>query len=354
MSYHKVGYEANGVDFTDYFPAYEIYTQTINVLYIDSNYTIPLSKNIKSTTNYVSFVQPYFVSGTGATVYQLSSSISTPSINDKTSTSYKVWLNSSISVASNINLVLWCITFYIQETPKTYIDQFSEISNLNYKVNNVAYNPVLYFPQFMIHQNTLTATGNQSLQNSLASKNTSSLLTSYLKFGSITNNSVSTINSGDVQKIMYYENPKVYNNYDILFSISTRTLSITLNTITLFLPPTNPVNNFISNYNVGSDGLEKIFPVCERFIKAINGAAADREFNHILNKNTRLTDNYIVLTSMTYTDSGSSGTFNPWEASSLTGIPIVANKTATSFDVFLKTPSGDNWSGGLVSLVIYI
>jgi hypothetical protein len=347
MSYHKVNYKANGVDFTDYFPAYEVGTVNVTTIAANAQFTINLTKNKYSTTNYVSFIQPFYAEG------QISipsfSKINQFTIYNKTATSYNVWMNcdSSIVGTTNIVITLWCVTFYIQETEKNYV---TSIPNLNYNVSSSTYNPVSYFPQFVVDQNTTTTTGDISIQNSLSTKN--SLLTTYLNFGSVTNNSVSNLNAANVNKIIYFTLNKVSTSYTIRINATVQ--PITLNTITMYVP-TISSNNFVSNYKVENVAFEDVFPICETFsISYSSERKTNRSDVCTLTKNTRATTDYVVITSYFYESNGSSGTFGPYAASINAGMPIIVTKTSTSFTVATTTSSGDNWNGGIKCLVIYL
>lgn len=341
MTYHKVNYKANGTDFTDYFPAYEVSIQTIAITAVNINFQVSLSTNTYNTTNYVSFIQPYT-----STMSYTVSEINQISLYDKTAASYNVWVNSNASVVGT-SVTWWCVTFYIQETEKAIISSIS-----NYKVNNSAYNPCSYFPQFAVDQNTMTTLGNISATNSLSTKSTTS--TSYLNFGSITNNNTpNSTTAADVQKIIYYLNPKTATEYVVLSYVSNNTPNITLNTITMYIP-TITVNDFVSHYKVDGITLEKTFPICESFTFALSSTVTNRVATATLTKNTRATTDYVVITSYNYYSGGNTGTYSPYEASINAGMPIISAKTSTSFFVSTTTSNGDNWYGALNCLVIYI
>lgn len=351
MSYHKVNYQANGVDFADYFPAYEVGTVTITNIAQNSQFQISLTQNKYSTTNYVSFIQAHLSSGT-ADVYLLSR-INQFTIYNKTASSYYVWMNCDPSIVSlaGVNLVLWCVTFYIQQTERSLV---TSIPNLNYNVSGSIYNPCNYFPQFTVYQNAATTTtNNQTFTNSLSTK--SSSLTTYLNFGSVTNNSVSATNADNVQKIMYLEVPKSSSQYvpRVYTNNASINTNVFLNTITMYVP-TIAANNFVSNYKVESNALEDVFPICEIFTMAMTGSSGNRTTTFTLTKNTNSTTNYVVITSYSYYTNGSGGTYNPYDASIGGGMPIISLKTATNFKVTTTTGSGNNWNGGLNCLVIYI
>lgn len=347
MSYHKVNYQANGVDFADYFPAYEVGTATITTISENAQFQIPLTKNKYNTTNYVSFIQVYQSGGT-ANVHTLSTNINQFTIYNKTASSYYVWMNCASNIVTGVSIVLWCVTFYMQQTERSLAASIP-----NYSVNGVSYNPSSYFPQFAVIQNAITtasATG-VSTVNLLSTKNSSS--TEYCNFGSVTNNSVSTTNAGNVQKIVYYEFGKVPNNYTIHL-YTTNSTSVTLNTITMYVPAI-PSNNFATNYKVDNVALEDVFPICEVVNVTIYGSADNRIWDVPLTRNTNSSTNYVVITSFTYTSntSGSGGTYSSYQASNSAGMPIVSSKTPTQFRLSLYTTSGNNWSGSLNCLVIY-
>ena len=342
MSYHKVNYKANGVDFADYFPAYEVYTTTnIASLSLNSQFSIPLSKNKYNTLNYVSFIQPFF-SGT-QDVHAVSRDINPFTIYNKTTSSYSVWMNCE-NTLTNVNIVLWCVTFYMEETEQSLMTNIP-----GYKVNNSDYDPADYFPQFLVHQNTSTTIGDVSITNSLSTKNTSS--TNYFNFGSVTNNSVSSSNAANVQQIIYYEETKASSQY--IMRVYTTTPSITLNTITMYVPSI-PSNNFVSNCKVNNVALEDTLPICEVISVVIGGSTDNRIWDVPLSKNTNSTTNYVVITSFSYYHPGNTNIYNPYEASINAGMPIISSKTALQFRLSHRTTSGDSWNGGLNCLVIYI
>jgi hypothetical protein len=353
MSYHKVNYKASGVDFADYFPAYEVAIISNTLITPDVSFLVNLSKNKYSTTNYVSFIQPYYGSPiTGLpplTIYDLAERIHQISIYNKTTSSYNVWVKSDNFLGDALTMTWWCVTFYTHETERQLV---SSIPNTSYKVNTSDYNPCIHFPQFRIDQNDVSTTGNVYFENSLATKNTSS--TTYLNFGSITNNSTpTTLTAGNIQKIMYYEYPKASTKYGVV-TYTSGTPSIKINTITMYFDQiTSTVNNFNSKYNMDGIELEKTFPICEKFTVSMLGRVTGRDTTFTLTKNTNATTNYVVISSYTYNHDGSGGTYNPYEASINVGTAIIHTKTATTFTVTTITTNGDNWNGTFNCLVIY-
>jgi hypothetical protein len=348
---NKVGYGAGGVDFANYFPAYEVSEKTLYSVSTDQKFTVELSKNVNNTTNYVSIIQPFYSDGT-YNQFLLSRDIKQFTIYAKNATSYKVWMDSNVTISS-ITLILWCVTFYTYETEQAYV---SSITNSNYTVNNVSYDLCNYFPQFAVHSNDEnSSTGDIYINNSLSTKN--STLTTYLNFGSVTNAAATGIQNGaSFGKIMYLEfnGAKEAGNFSIRFSKYSAT-TITLNTITMYLPTSTDNTLVFSDYNVNGVDLDKIFPRCETFVLTMTGKADNREYTFSLNKNTRSTTNYVVLTSFSYhTLSGTDGTYNIFAASNLAGMPIIRGKSASSFIISIRTEKNDNWNGKMNLLVIYL
>jgi hypothetical protein len=349
MSYHKVGYQTNGVDLADYFPAYEITQLTIpsggtNVP-TNGQWTITLTKNVTRTTNYISIIQPYYSTGS-YNKFLLSSNIIQFLIRDKIADSYGVWMSNINSLTgSEATIILWCVTFYTHQTERAFVSGIS-----NYNVNGVSYNLCNYFPQFAVHINTNTV---GSITNSLTTKNTTS--TNYLNFGSVTFNNVTSISAKDVKKIMYFENTNTRSSSNFYIRLYSDNTNITVNTITMYLPTS--INNTLgfSNYNVDNVDLDKIFPRFENFFLQMYNASDNREWTFSLAKNTRETTDYVVLTSYVYFTEGTglSGTYSALEASINAGMPIISAKSATSFIVSTRTPKGESWYGGMNLLVIY-
>jgi len=298
-----------------------------------------LTKNTYSTTKYVSFFQVHFISGIDSDEYDLSNRLETITTSSKTANNYKVRLNCDRSYT--VSFELWCVTFYIQEKIAPLVTNVS----MNYNVNGSPY--LSDFPQHVIHQEARS--GTIDIYNLLTEKLTTDK--SYFNFGSIENEN-SDYNNVNINQIIYYENPKVADYCRVALN-TTGNRTITVNTITMYVPPISQ-NNFISNYNVNGFSLEQTFPICETFVLDVGGANKRTSYTFTLGKNTRGTTNYVVMTSYRYDSNGdSSGTYNPWEASSSVRQLIILNKTTTTFKVAFYRSDGDKWVGGVKCLVIY-
>jgi hypothetical protein len=344
---------------SDYFPAYEVAILEYATLFVNREPYVDLLRNTSGTTNYVSFIQPYFVDSTSTVDYNqfdLSDYMQTISIRNKTATNYRLFVGSDLTAdAIGLGHQLWCITFYNYQTEVPLINKSRtpiSTSNpyLNYKINNAPFDPFIYFPQYIIQTTALTtSSGNFTFTNTYGAKIPPD--TTYFIAGSVENEGASSSNKLGVKQLMYYENPKSATSNQIYISNNVN-VTIKVNTITLCFP--NPqTRTLTSNYNVRGTPLELTVPMCETFNISISSTSGSHSGTFTLLHNTRGTDRYVVLSSYRYVSAGSSSTYNPHEGSSAAKELIINNKTATTFSYAFVKNTGDIWNGGVMFLVIY-
>lgn len=341
----------NNVDLSGYFPAYEVLTQQIVV-----NTNVPnifeleltLTRNKNGTTNYIVLSQPYIIS-TNYGLGTLSSILRHAVIYKKTATKFSATIYTSTPAPPlNLTADIWFVVIY----PYSSIQPI--ITSLDYY--DSAGDPIDFFPQYLTSSLTMP-NGNVSLNIDLTLKSTSS--TNYHCFGSLydTVSQNSALSATGIQEIMYYTVGQTNTNTQIRIRNQDSIPNINVETLVLY-PESISTNNYTSNYFVKinniSYSLSTIFPLCEIRQAGISNDSPVITTTFLLNKNFTNTTNYIVLASFVYNSAGTSGTYDPFEASSAADNLLISDKTSTTFTVVFQKSTGDNWNGGIRCLVIYL
>jgi hypothetical protein len=343
-------FKLNEVDLSGFFPPYE-WSSINDTVIINSNNTLSktytsntLTKNENNATNYMVLFN--LETTDSASFFEIETSI----VFNKTNTGFLLnfrFRNLQLFENNRFSFTIYYLVIYpysVMQSIRT--DSF-------YKNTNTDTDLVDYFPQYLYSQNNV-GTGNLIINISLASKDT--LRTNYVCFGTLYDPVTTNPNIVDT-RILYYNPTRTSSSVEIRFSNPTSYTNMIAETLVLYFPSPIPSNNVTTNYTtlVGSTtyNLINIYPICSTESSANFSNTSFRITFTIPITNTRENTNYFVITSFVYNSGGTSGTYNPYEASRAATYPYIHSKTTTTFVATFTKTTGDNWSGGLRFLVIY-
>jgi hypothetical protein len=148
-----------------------------------------------------------------------------------------------------------------------------------------------------------------------------------------------------------------FNYTTVIFGGGT-SMDVTINVLGLFTPLLSDQNlkNYNPQFKANNTLFRNLFPRCEKYIRTLNqgqseGGTVNLSVSLLDQSNTA---SYEVFPVFEYnTISGSSSTYNKYEASTAANTPIVSGKTNTGFFVTFTKSTGEIWSGNVVCLVVY-
>jgi hypothetical protein len=349
-------YSSRGTNLDKYFPAYEYSIQNANVGGLGAiDLTINLTRNADNSTTYMVFYT--FFNDTTTDYSDLTKAYSRCIVYNKTSSNFKFFIynNTNTSfIGTGTQVMFWIV--YVTG----FNSQINTQPNTGYTdVNGAVFSS--YFPEYYFCVDNLsTAETDYTFSPSLSVKgwpDSSYHLFSSYESGITDPNNIVLLNMVNICDTVLYgttvlEKTTTSFNYYLRITDTTDASNMKINTIAL-LPASNTAYN--SNYNVTINSntirLNQYYPECEFFYIAVQNNNTETIMTCTLTagKNTL---NYIVIVGSSYNSPGTSGTYNPWNASQVSP-PVIISKTATSFTAVFTKGDGNNWNGGFQFIVIY-
>jgi len=355
-------YFSNNIGLNQIFPACEPIIKTIPIFpNVDISFSVPLTRNRDNSTDYI--VLYTFHKERGSAAFVNASTTRSTVVYNKTATYFMFYAISpnNPDVISPLNIMF----LVIYKTPNPQIATSTITTFIENNQRDISLNS--YYPEYFYHKLVMTSTA--SVQGTIDLSVKAWNTVNYYMFQSGENTTginvrdsanmmltkMITFNGGGGGTLPKYTTyiPYYFQSNGIAGAVN----NTSINVVALKVPRVTNFN-YVSKYDINNIPFNEYYPFCEllRWEELDGNLEVSISWTyHIDGGGNKLNSlDYIVIVGFEYLSPGSGGTYNVWEGmTNLYGIPILVNKTPTTFTLWTSKSTADYWRGGMNVLVIH-